>query len=123
MSGAKTLSESQNQPAATPVVFKQPESPEKIAGPQHASPVTTASAARPPNGAPSMMRAAESVGDQRGAGAASRARTMLTLQRSVGNNRVSNLVGTAIQTKLVVGAVDDPHEREADRVAESLPQS
>lgn len=68
------------------------------------------------------MRAAEFV-DQRGAGAAPRARTMMTLQRSVGNNRIANLVGTAIQTKLAVGAVDDPHEREADRVAESLPQS
>src|SRR6185369_7422774 len=103
MSATKTPEPQDKSPAA-PVVAKQPESPEKAAGPQHAAPAATASPALPPNGAPSVMRAAEFV-DQRGAGAAPRARTMMTLQRSVGNNRISNLVGTAIQTKLAVGAV------------------
>jgi hypothetical protein len=67
------------------------------------------------------MRSAETLANHEGPGAASRARTMMTLQRRVGNNRVSNLIGS-VQTKLTVGEVDDPHEREADRVAEAVPQ-
>jgi hypothetical protein len=67
------------------------------------------------------MRAAEMLTNQR-SNSGARARSMRTLQRSIGNNRVSNLLGRALQTKLTVGSVDDPHEREADSVAESITQ-
>lgn len=122
MSATKTVPESQDKAPAAPVIAKQPETPEKATGPQHVTQSATAPAASQPNDAASVMRSAEMVANpEGGAGAAVRARTMMTLQRRVGNNRVSNLVG-GIQTKLTVGAVDDPHEREADRVAEAIPQ-
>lgn len=45
----------------------------------------------------------------------------MTLQRRIGNNRISHLAG-ASQTNPSAGAVDDPHEGEADRLAEAMPQ-
>lgn len=122
MSATKTPAESQDKAPSPPAVSKEPATPEKASGPQHAGLTTATSPAQPPNNATSVMRRADLVADREGAGAASRARTMMTLQRSVGNNRVSTLLGGAIQTKLTVGAVDDPHEREADSVAEAIPQ-
>ena len=68
------------------------------------------------------MRAAEMLTSGQEMNSGARARMMRTLQRSVGNNRVSSLLGPSIQTKLTVGSVDDPHEREADRVAETIAQ-
>jgi hypothetical protein len=44
------------------------------------------------------------------------ARTGSSLARDLGNQAV----GEAVQTKLAVGPVDDPHERQADRMAEQV---
>jgi hypothetical protein len=118
MSTTKPSAEPQSKSPAAPVVAKQPESPEKTSGPQHAVPTTTASsgAASPsPNDPHSLKKLGQPE-----AGATHRARAMITLQRSIGNNRISNLIGAAVQTKLTVGEADDPHEREADRVAETI---
>ncbi len=124
MTTTKTLAEAQDKAPAGPIVAKQPETPEKLGGPQLAAAQTaTASAATPPNGAPSSLRrAALLTSGSNGPGAAPRAQLMRTLQRSVGNTRVANLIGRQIQTKLSVGEVDDPQEREADRVAETVTQ-
>jgi transglutaminase-like putative cysteine protease len=122
MSATKTLSESQDKAPAAPVVAKQPETPEKASGPRHATPSTSASAAAPPpNGTSTPARAAEMLTSKPDLNSGTRAGMIRTLQRSVGNNRVSTLLG-AVQTKLTVGAVDDPHEREADHVAETMTQ-
>jgi hypothetical protein len=121
MSVPKTAEAQDKGPAAPSVVAKQPETPAKSGGPQQLPPTATASPALPPNGNPSVMRAAEMLTNQRG-NSGTRARMMRTLQRSVGNNRVSSLLGRAIQTKLTVGSVDAPHEREADHVAETITQ-
>jgi hypothetical protein len=43
---------------------------------------------------------------------------LLTLQRTAGNQAVAGLLG--VQAKLEVGAVDDPLEHEADRIAEQV---
>lgn len=58
---------------------------------------------------------------------------ILALQRAAGNGAVEQFLNEslqnqqqsrlAIQAKLVVGAADDPYEREADRVAESVVQT
>src|SRR5689334_2312516 len=122
MSATKTLSEAQDKAPAAPVVAKQPETPEKASGPRHVTPATSASAAAPPpNGTSTPARAAEMLTSKPDLNSGKRASMIRTLQRSVGNNRVSTLLG-AVQTKLAVGAVDDPHEREADQVAETMTQ-
>jgi flavin-binding protein dodecin len=46
-------------------------------------------------------------------------RDVIALQRRIGNQGVAHI----IQTKLKVGAVDDPFEREADQVAEQVLQT
>jgi hypothetical protein len=114
---AKTQTTDQDKATpAAPVVAKQPETPEKASGPQHAVPTTTS--APPP---PSDSRGGEMLA-QPGAGAVPRALSMLNLQRKVGNNRISNMLGGVVQTKLSVGPADDPHEREADTVADTITQ-
>jgi len=48
---------------------------------------------------------------------------VLQLQRAVGNRAVGRLLASregSIQTRLAVGAADDPYEREADRVASQV---
>jgi hypothetical protein len=48
---------------------------------------------------------------------------VLQLQQSVGNRALQRLVGNrgvTLQPKLIVGAADDPYEREADRVAQQV---
>jgi hypothetical protein len=42
---------------------------------------------------------------------------MHSMQRTMGNARLSRLWGTTVQAKLTVGAPNDPYEHEADRVA------
>lgn len=123
MTSTKTQTDAQDKSPAGPVVAKQPETPEKLGGPLQMARTAATSALPPPNGAPSFVRGAEMLAKgSHGPGAAPRAQMMRNLQRSVGNARVSNLIGRAIQTKLSIGAVDDPQEREADRVAETITQ-
>ena len=54
---------------------------------------------------------------EQSSGAAGQARTMMGLQRTVGNARLSRMLGTTVQTKLTVGAPHDPYEQEADQRA------
>jgi hypothetical protein len=54
------------------------------------------------------------------AGTASRAGTIQTMQRAVGNARLSRMLGAPMQPKLAVGAPDDSYEQEADRVADTV---
>jgi len=53
-------------------------------------------------------------------GASSRARDMTALQQSVGNTRVSRLLGTPVQAKLTVSSPADDAEQEAEKVADSV---
>src|SRR5256885_755188 len=58
---------------------------------------------------------------------------ILALQHTAGNRAVAQLLserirqsplrGLTIQTKLAVGAADDPYEREADRIAATVTQT
>lgn len=49
-----------------------------------------------------------------------RARMMQGLHQSMGNARVSRLMGTAAKSRFSVGALDDDHEREADQATRSV---
>ena len=113
----KTKAKAEAKEAPTPAVEKQPETPEKAGGPRPAATIAS-SALPPPNGAPPAGRAADLMtAPEQGAGAAGRARMMREMQQSVGNARLSRLVGSPIQSKLTVGAPNDVYEQEADRVA------
>ncbi len=115
--------EPQDKVPSAPAAEKQPETPEKMSGPQRVALMAEGSVAPPPNGASAPASGAEALtSGSNGRGAAPRAQMMKNLQRSVGNTRVSNLLGGQIQTKLSVGAADDPQEREADQVAETVTQ-
>lgn len=50
------------------------------------------------------------------------AQPLIELQAMVGNEVVNRLLDDHLQTKLVVGSVDDPAERQADRVAQVVLQ-
>src|SRR5262249_46232866 len=72
----------------------------------------------PPHGNPSAMRTAEALMTPgQGSGHTGRARMMHSMQRTMGNARISRMWGTTVQAKLTVGAPNDPYEQEADRVA------
>src|SRR6266481_7099105 len=101
MTATKTLAESQDQASSAPAAVKQPETPQKAAGPQRVAQTAEGSAAPPPNGASSPIRSAALLArGSNGPGSGPRAQMMRNLQRSVGNARVSNLIGREIQTRL-----------------------
>lgn len=118
MAKTKTQAEARDKAAPGPIIQKQPETPEKQSGPFLAA-RTTASALPPPNGTPPPARAADLMtAPEQSAGAADRARMMRAMQGTVGNARLSRMLGTTVQAKLTVGAPDDAYEREADQTAD-----
>ena len=98
----------QNTPG--PSADVQADMPEKEYGPGSAMlqmmPLQTSANGQPP-AAPSS-------------GSIMRARAMSAGQRSLGNSRISRLVGQPVQAKLTVGAPNDPYEQEADRTADTV---
>lgn len=120
MISTKTMAEAQQQAPLAPVAARLPEGSEKSAGTSYSFTSNTA-ASSPPTDGKSAMRTTQMVanGGSR-QGAAPLAQLMSQLQRSVGNARVSSLIGRKIQTKLNVSTVDDPSEREADHVSEAV---
>ncbi|HVQ36135.1 MAG TPA: DUF4157 domain-containing protein [Pyrinomonadaceae bacterium] len=122
MISTKTKVEPQHQAPLALVAAKQPEGAEKSSGVSQSFTSGTA-ASLPPNDGQSAMRTTDRVANRGGGyGAAPLAQMMAHLQRSVGNVRVSSLVGRKIQTKPSVRRVDDPSEREADHVSEAVTQ-
>ncbi|HEX5837397.1 MAG TPA: DUF4157 domain-containing protein, partial [Anaerolineales bacterium] len=108
---------------ATPQVEQQPKLPEKKAGPQMVARSLAAAALPPPDGTPPAARAGGMLTSlESGFGAPQRARMSKAVQRSVGNTHVSqsSSMGTRVQTKLTVGAPNDPYEQEADRTADAV---
>ncbi|MCG8347932.1 MAG: DUF4157 domain-containing protein, partial [Chloroflexales bacterium] len=120
MSKTKVQTKAPEPAERQPVVQKQPETAERAGGPSPAAQMTT-SALPPPNGKPSAARAADlmRMPVQRG-GVPGRARMSSAVQRSVGNARLSRMLGAPVQTKLTVGAPDDVYEQEADQVADRV---
>ena len=116
----KTQITSVEKTRPAPNVQQQPEAPTLQSGP--APTVLRLPAALPPrNGAPSTARAADVMrAPEQPSSAPSRARTMQTMQRSVGNARISRMLAVPVQTKLTVGAPGDAHEQEADQVADTV---
>ncbi len=120
MSTTKTQAELQSKAGPTPNMEKQPEPPEQQAGPSPTAQTTT-SMPPPLNGNPSAMRTADvMMAPGQGVGHIGRARMMSSMQRTMGNARLSRLWGTTVQAKLTVGAPNDPYEQEADRVARQV---
>jgi hypothetical protein len=103
---------------AAPMMEPQPTLPEKQPGLARVGSIHPAAALPPPNGRPPAAWAGEMMaGSAPGVGAIRRAQMATGLQQTVGNARISRMLGTAVQTKLTVGAPNDPYEQEADRVA------
>ena len=120
MAKSKTKVEAGAKTAVAPTVQKMPETPEKVGGPSLAA-KSGSSALPPPNGQPSAARAGEMMrSPEYGAGNMGRGRMMGGLQRSVGNARISRMMGPAVQTKLKVGKPNDRYEQEADRTADRV---
>jgi hypothetical protein len=116
MSKTKLQTKAPDKTSSEPITQKQPSPAESNAGPSPAA-RTAAAALPPPNGKPSAARAAEVMRAPQTAGASSKARMMQGMQRSVGNARLSRMLGAPVQAKLTVGAPGDSYEQEADRVA------
>ena len=100
----------------------------RVPQPVHAPVAVAKSAAAsdlpPSNGLPSGARAAGIIPQNHEAGGTSapvRARMMNALQRTAGNARAGRMT-MPVQMKLSVGSANDPHEREADKVAETVTQ-
>jgi hypothetical protein len=122
MSETKALAEAKDSKAPAPTIQKQPEIPEKIAGPSPTAP-TTASALPPPNGTPPAARAGSILASsESGLGTPARARMSKAMQRSVGNARMGEKVGASVQMKLTVNTPGDVYEQEAEDVAEKVTQ-
>jgi hypothetical protein len=120
MNKTKIRARAKKRTPPAPTVQKQPETPEKMAGPSLAA-STTMSAMPPPNGKPFAARAADVMtAPEVGPGAAGRARMMRAMQGTMGNTRISRMLRTAVQAKLTVGAPNDVYEQEAGRVADQV---
>src|SRR5262245_41692849 len=116
----KAETKAANKPAMAPAIQRQPESPDKQRGPSLAA-QPSLSSPPPPSGNPSTTRAAEVLrAPEQQSGTMGRARTMRTMQRTVGNARLSRMLGAPVQAKLTVGAPGDAAEQEADRVADHV---
>jgi hypothetical protein len=103
MPKTKTQAKAPKKTPPPPTVQQQPEKPEKESGPLPAA------------------RAADVLtAEGQGPGAADRARMMTAMQRTVGNARLSRMLGTTVQAKLTVGAPNDPYEQEADTVSDTV---
>jgi hypothetical protein len=107
-------------PPPAPDIQKQPKTPEKQGGLSPAAQTTT-SALSPPGAKPPAARAADlMMSPEQSPGAAGRARMMRAMQGTVGNARLSRMLGTPVQAKLTVGAPDDVYEQQADRTADEV---
>jgi hypothetical protein len=105
-------------PPPAPDIQKQPKTPEKQSGPSPAAQTPT-SALSPPDGEASPGPADDVMASpMAGAGAVDRARMMRAMQGTMGNARISRMLGTQVQAKLTVGAPNDVYEQEADQVAD-----
>lgn len=103
MAKDKAFAKGKKKSTPKTAVQTQPKTPAKEEGPQ-----TDA-------GAPGLMTTTKPEMDT-----AVRARTMKDVQQSVGNSRISRMAGTAVQTKLTVGAPNDIYEQEAEKTANSV---
>src|SRR5262245_27970577 len=90
------------------VLQQQSQPPTQQAGPSPTAQTTT-SLLPPLHGNPSAIRTADVMmaPGQRGSHTG-RARMMHSMQRTMGNTRLSRLWGTTVQTKLSVGTPNDP---------------
>jgi hypothetical protein len=93
MPKTKTRAKVPSKGPPRPAAQRQPETPQKNSGPLPASRATPPTTALEQN-----------------SGSVGQARTMTGLQRTVGNARLSRMVGTTVQTRLTVGAPHDPYE-------------
>ena len=112
MAKTKAVAEQRENTKSAPAVEQQPQAPEKKTEPAPAV-LALKMAVPPPGGSPNVTAAQDS-------GIAGRARITGSLQRSLGNARISRLYAGQVQTKLKVGAPNDKYEQEADRVAEHV---
>jgi len=97
MSATKTA-ETQDKSPAAPVVAKQPESPEKAAGPEHAAPA--------PASASAIDTEPQAHFEQSGS-APERARMVESMQHQVGNARVGRMFAPGVQRKAEVSSPED----------------
>src|SRR5690349_18372156 len=96
MGKTKTQTDAADKATPPPAVDVETETPEKEAEPSRATPVQRAPAAAlpPPGREPPAARAADMLASSEpGPGAAGRARMMTGMQQSVGNTRVSRMLG------------------------------
>ena len=120
MAKTKSQADAAAKTAVAPAVQKTAKNPEKVGGPSLAA-KTTGTALPPPNGQPSAARAGDLMrSPENGLGGVGRGRMMGGLQRSLGNARISRMMGPAVQTKLKVGKPNDRFEQEADRTADRV---
>ena len=112
MAKTKADVEQHENTKTAPQLEQEPEVPVK-----QARPPSTALALKmmvpPPGSSPSITAALDP-------GIVRRALLTGSLQRSVGNARISRIYAGNVQTKLKVGAPNDQYEQEADRVAEAV---
>jgi hypothetical protein len=120
MAKTKTHAEAPAKAAPGPMIQKQPQTPEKQAGSVPTTDTTTGMLP-PPQGEPATTRAADlMMAPAQGISNSNRARMMASMQRTVGNARLSRLLNPTVLTKLTVGAPNDLYEQEADRVADAV---
>jgi hypothetical protein len=120
MAKTKTHAEVPAKALLGPMIQKQPTTPEKQTGSWPTTDTTTAMLP-PPQGEPATTRAADlMMAPAQGVSNSNRARIMTSMQRTVGNARLSRLLNPTVQTKLTVGAPNDLYEQEADRVADTV---
>ncbi len=104
---SKTKIQAVSRRKTPPVVDAKLDAPDKQAGPQAPQPQTAAAVTRTVG----LMRTGDGPSP-------AQARRMGSLQRSVGNARVSRmLAGTPVQAKLKVSKASDPSEKEAEHAA------
>ncbi len=120
MGKVKTQAETTSKAPPAQSVQRQQAAPDKEIGPIQAmrgANSFSASSNGVPQAMPNVMKS-----PVQGHGATNRAQGMTEMQQSVGNTHLSRMLGTKVQAKLTVNAPNDPYEKEADRVAETVTQ-
>jgi hypothetical protein len=130
MDKTQSADKSTNKTSSAPQVEQKQKPPEKQSEPvQLARALATQNAAsstgQPPGGGSASQDNAAQTQTQpadRQMSAPARARTANALQGSVGNARLSRMLGATVQAQLTVNTPGDIFEQEADHVAENVTQ-
>lgn len=123
MAKSKTLAESRESPAPATVVQRRTELPEKQARPRRAVERRSRSPLPPPSGGPPAGPAADILTfPGRGPGEKPRAQMSRSMQGTVGNARLSRMIGGAEQADPTILALGNRHEMESGQEADTASQ-